>query len=59
MTDAGYEQWYDFRTPDTRLAFTPKAPGVYFVKVTDANRSFRAAGRPIASPASPPSRTSR
>lgn len=38
VTDAGYEQWYDFRTPDTRLTFAPKTPGAYFVKVTDANR---------------------
>ena len=40
VAEAGYEQWYDFRTPDTRLTFTPKTPGVYFVKVTDANRAF-------------------
>ena len=38
VTDAGYEQFHDFRTPDSRLTFTPKAPGVYFVKVVEANR---------------------
>jgi hypothetical protein len=40
VADAGYEQWYDFRTPDTRLTFTPKMSGIYYVNVTDANRSF-------------------
>ncbi len=38
VTDPGYEQFHDFRTPDSRLTFTPKAAGTYFVKVNEANR---------------------
>lgn len=40
VADAGYEQWYDFRTPDTRLTFAPNGPGTYFLKVSEANRAF-------------------
>lgn len=39
VSEPGYERWYDFRTPDTRMTFAPKAPGTYFVKVIEANRS--------------------
>lgn len=39
-TDPGYEQYHDFRTPDSQLTFTPKTTGTYFVRVTDANGAW-------------------
>lgn len=37
VPDAGYESFHDFRTPDSRLIFTPKAAGVHFVRVAEMN----------------------
>jgi len=38
LTDPGYERFHDFSSTDSRLVFTPSSSGVYFVKVTEANR---------------------
>lgn len=55
VPDPGYEQFHDFRTPDSRLTFTPKSSGTYYVKVSEANRTGgpRAVYRLLAKQAEP------
>ncbi len=55
VTDPGYEQFHDYKSPDSRLSFTPKMPGAYFVKVSEANRAHgaRAVYRLQCKPAEP------
>ena len=55
IPDAGYEQPHDFRSPDSRLTFTPPAAGIYFVRVTDqaASNGPRAVYRLTIKPARP------
>ncbi len=38
--DPGYERYHDFASTDSAAVFAPPAAGIYFVKVTDANRGF-------------------
>lgn len=39
VTNPGYEQAHDFQTPDSRMTFTPKSAGTYFVRLTEANHT--------------------